>query len=259
MRASKEHRERQLLGPTGHQLYPPVHSRPRHVQAALGQHAPGQIHADDVGMRPRGELQGDAGRSRRHVEHPARRRGHDVVDHGPPPPAVLPHGEDLGQAVVAPGQRREQFLGEPVPFARVVRHRVTSEGGKSSLQFWRARPAQGDSRSEARKGSAARSPRPGHVPLPDSLAMTHSGPHRGPLGPEVLADRTIWPPVVTTSSTIKRRIAAMLPPSQILSVRYFFACLPTRGPADRSPPTAGGQGNPAEFQTGQPRRSRVEP
>ena len=63
---------------------------------------------------PLGELEGDAGGARGHVEHAAGPRRDDVVDHGPAPAAVLPHRQDLGQAVVAIGQRLEESLGEPV-------------------------------------------------------------------------------------------------------------------------------------------------
>ena len=90
-----------LLGPAGHQLDPVGHARLGDVALALAQHVEGEVDPDHPGRAPVGQLEGDPGRARGHVEHATGAVGDDVVDHGPPPAAVLTHRQELGQAVVA--------------------------------------------------------------------------------------------------------------------------------------------------------------
>ena len=114
----------------GHQLDPTVQAGPGHVPPALGEHADGEVDADDVCRCARRQLERHTRRARCHIEDATWGRRHDPIDHGPAPATVLRHGEDLGQAVVALGERGEQILGESIPIVNDVRQCAPSGGGR---------------------------------------------------------------------------------------------------------------------------------
>ena len=108
----------QLLTATGDQRDPSGHGPLGNVVPALSQHVEREVDADHVRPGAPGDLQRDTGRPAGDVEHQAGLLRDDVVDHCPPPTAVLSHRQHLGQAVVTCRERGEETLGEPVEVAR---------------------------------------------------------------------------------------------------------------------------------------------
>ena len=98
------------------------------VPLAAAQHVLAQVDARDPSLGPVGQIEGDTRRARSHVEHRGRADGRDVVDHLPPPSAILAEREHGGEAVIASRQAREERPGDcrrrgwsgssvhPVPF-----------------------------------------------------------------------------------------------------------------------------------------------
>jgi hypothetical protein len=90
------------------------------VAPALSQHPHSEVQANHVCGRAICKLQCDAGGSGGNIENYARRRRRNPIDHCPAPSAVLAHGENFGQAVVALRKRRKQPLRESVAIARDI-------------------------------------------------------------------------------------------------------------------------------------------
>ena len=124
--------------------------------------------------------------------------GDDVVDHGPPPPPVLAHGQHLGQSVVALGQRREERLGEPVGVLGLRCSMAPPRVRRSHRRRWRRgescepealRRARGGSRPRRQHRRPGPGPRRcpggavGQGPVPEGQGLRRLHRATGPPGP----------------------------------------------------------------------------
>ena len=90
-------------------------------------------------------------------------------------------------------------------------------------------------------------------PSPFSIDHTDGVPHgTAPSDRRSCAERTIWPPVVTTSSMIRSWRPDTSPPSHTCSVPYFLGCLRTKKAGTPSRPRTWWQRRATELETGQP-------
>ena len=106
--------EGQLLGAALAELDAALEAGGRDPAAAFGQHLGALVDADDAAPVPAGELDRDRARSAGDVEHRVAGAGVDAGDEERAPARVLPEAEEVGVAVVRPGERREELAGGAV-------------------------------------------------------------------------------------------------------------------------------------------------
>ncbi len=135
-------RERQLFGPAGGQRY--ALGQPECGEPAPPplEHAQSEVGADHRARRPGRQLHRHSGGTRGHIQDPRRGGGHDLIDHGASPPAVLTQRQDFGEQVVPLGQWREQLLGDAVPVSgdgHLDQRASQNPPGFQRFRPWRAR------------------------------------------------------------------------------------------------------------------------